>query len=170
MITERQISLRPLRNQDKHELTELANNKKVADNLKDAFPHPYNESHAEFFIELSSKNQPSTNLAIEYEGRLCGVIGLVQQQDVYRRSAEIGYWIGEPYWNKGIATIAVRLMTDYGFNTLNLIRIHTGVFAYNVASIRVLEKNGYEKEGVFRKAITKNGKVWDEHRYAKIKE
>jgi len=88
---------------------------------------------------------------------------------VYSKSAEIGYWVGEPFRNKGIVTAAVKLMTEYGFNTLNLIRVHTGIFEYNTASMRVLEKNGFDKEGVFKRSVFKNGKIWDEHRYAKLK-
>jgi RimJ/RimL family protein N-acetyltransferase len=97
------------------------------------------------------------------------MIGLVAEKDVYRRTANIGYWLGEPFWNNGIITKAVKLITDYGFNKLNFIRIHTGIFEFNIASMKVLEKNGYVKDGVFKKNIFKNGKVWDEHRYSKIK-
>jgi len=78
------------------------------------------------------------------------MIGLIPQQDVYRRTAKIGYWLGEPFW-EGIATTVVKLVTAYGFNELNLIRIHTGIFEYNTASMKVLEKNGYKKGGVFEK-------------------
>jgi RimJ/RimL family protein N-acetyltransferase len=84
-------------------------------------------------------------------------------------SAEIGYFIGEPYWNKGIVTKAVKLITEYGFQHLGIIRIQTGVFEYNTASQRVLEKCGFVKEGVFRKSVIKQGKLWDEVRYAKLK-
>jgi len=87
---------------------------------------------------------------------------------VYHRTAEIGYWLGEPFWNKGIITIAVGLITEFGFNELDLIRIHTGIFEYNIGSMKVLEKNGYKKDGVFEKNITKNGKIVNEHRYSKI--
>ena len=107
--------------------------------------------------------------AIDYEGQFCGVIGLTRQTDVYKKTAEIGYWIGEPFWNKGIATKSVKLMTSYGLQSLDFIRIHTGVFEYNIGSMRVLEKNGYTKDGVFKKSIFKNGKIWDEHRYSIIK-
>ena len=89
------------------------------------------------------------------------------QKDVYRESAEIGYWLGAPYWGKGIATKAVALVTHYGFETLRLNRIFTGVFSFNKASMRVLEKNGFTKEGIFKRAVVKNGITYDEHRYAK---
>lgn len=89
---------------------------------------------------------------------------MVPGQDIYRRSAEIGYFIGEPYWNKGIVTTAVNLITEYGFKQLGIIRIHTGVFEYNTASMRVLEKCGFTKDAVFRKSVFKQNKIWDEVR------
>ena len=163
------ILLRPLADDDKEELTRLANNKKIWDNLRDLMPHPYTIDNAIFFINLTKKEEPQMTFAIEYKGSLCGVIGLVAQQDVYKKTAEIGYWIGEPFWNKGIATKAVNLITGYGLNQLDLVRIHTGVFEYNTSSMKVLEKCGYNKEGVFEKAILKNGQIWNEHRYSKTK-
>jgi RimJ/RimL family protein N-acetyltransferase len=150
-------------------LTQLANNKKIWDNLRDFMPFPYTIDDAIFFINLTKQEQPQITFAIEYDGQLCGVISLVTQQDVYKKTAEIGYWIGEPFWNKGIATEAVNIITDYGFNQLDLARIHTGIFEYNVASMKVLEKCGYKSDGVFEKAVIKNGQIWNEHRYSKIR-
>ena len=92
--------------------------------------------------------------------------GLSPQSDVYSKTAEIGYWIGEEYWGMGIATIAVGMLTKYGLEDLQFIRIHTGIYEHNVASMRVLEKNGYTKDGIFRKSIYKDGKILDEHRYS----
>ena len=168
-MSEGKISLRPLENEDIKLLALLANNKKISDNLRDYFPSPYTEKDAEEFIQSAKHENPPTTFAIEYSGQLCGVTGLVLQQDVYRKTAEIGYWIGEPFWNKGIATTAVKLLTGYGFNQLDLVRIYTGIFEYNPASMKVLEKNGFEKDGIFKKSILKNGSIWDEHRYSKIK-
>ena len=168
MLSAGDISLRALRQKDTSALSLLANNKNVWINLRDLFPHPYSLADAKKFISAAMKEKPSLTLAIEYEGEACGVIGLVAQTDVYKKSAEIGYWIGEPYWGRGIATIAVRLMTAYGFGRLGLARIYAGVFEYNVASMRVLEKNGYKKEGVFEKAVLKNDRLWDEHRFGKV--
>lgn len=109
------------------------------------------------------------SFAIEYNKQFCGMVGLLGQSDVYKKTAEIGYWIGEPYWNKGIATVAVKLLTVYGFDQLDVIRIHAGIFEYNIGSMKVLTKNGYEKEGVFKKSILKDGKIYDEHRFSKTK-
>lgn len=170
MLQEGPVKLRSLAMSDKQNLAALANNKKVWDNLRDYMPYPYSESDAADFIQLTAKEDPTVTFAIEYVDELCGVIGLVPQQDVYRKTAEIGYWLGEPFWGKGIASAAIKLITTYGFQQADLIRIHTGVFEYNTGSMRVLEKNGFKKEGIFKCSVIKNGKIWDEHRYAKIKE
>jgi len=164
------IKLRRLTKSDASQIARHANNKKVWDNLRDFIPYPYHEKDASFFIELTLKESPQLTFGVLTESNdLCGVIGLVLQQDVYRLSAEIGYWIGEEYWGKGIVTKAIGLITTYGFEQLKLERIQAGVFDYNIASMKALEKNGYSKEGVFRNSVLKNGQMYDEHRYAKLK-
>jgi RimJ/RimL family protein N-acetyltransferase len=163
------IVLRPLRQTDAERLAHLANNEKISRNLRDGFPHPYTEEDAGNFLQKFTNQNPVTFFGIDYNGEYVGNISLVPGQDVYRKSAEIGYFIGESYWNKGIITTAVNLITEYGFNHLDIIRIHTGVFEYNTASMHVLEKCGFIKEGVFKKSVFKQGKLWDEVRYAKIK-
>lgn len=165
-----EITLRPFQIADKHQLAKLANNKKIYDNVRDHFPFPYSQDDAEAFIKRTRDENPRQTFAIVYDGDLCGGVGLLIQEDVYRKSAEIGYWIGEPYWGKGITSKAVALLTEYGFNDLNLLRIYAGVFDFNVGSMKVLEKNGFVKEGVFKNAVIKNGRICDEHRYCKLKE
>lgn len=162
------IKLRPLHLSDAKRIAELADNEKISRNLRDVFPNPYTLADAENFLKKFTNQDPVTFFGIEYNGEYVGNISLVPGDDVYRKSAEIGYFIGEPYWNKGIVTTAVKLITEYGFNQLGFIRIHTGVFEYNPASMRVLEKCGYTKEGVFRKSVLKQNKIWDEVRYSKI--
>jgi len=98
-----------------------------------------------------------------------GVCGLNLQTDIYRESCEIGYWVAEPFWGNGIATTALNLLTDYAFTTLEKERVYTGVFDYNLASQKVLEKCGYKKEGVFKNALIKDGKLYDEVRYARLR-
>jgi RimJ/RimL family protein N-acetyltransferase len=169
MLQHKNIILRSLTTEDAPALAQLANNKKVWDNVRDILPHPYTIHDAVFFINLIKQENPQVSFAIEYDGTFCGMIGLVPQKDVYRKTAEIGYWLGEPFWGKGIATRAVKLISDYGFTEMDFIRIHTGIFEYNLGSMKVLEKNGYKKECVFEKSIIKNGQIWDEHRYSKIK-
>lgn len=165
MMQDGKIILRKLTEEDAPALTALANNKKIFDNVRDLLPHPYTLDDAFFFINLIKDEQPQVSFAIEYDGAFCGMIGLIPQKDVYRLTAEIGYWLGEPFWNKGIITKAVALVTNYGFNVLGLIRIYTGIFEYNTGSMKVLEKNGYKKECIFEKSIIKNGKIINEHRY-----
>lgn len=169
MLQNEKIILRSLKDEDALALAQLANNKKIWLNVRDALPHPYMLEDAVFFINLIKDEITPFSFAIEYDGAFCGMIGLTPQKDVYRLTAEIGYWLGEPFWNKGIVTKAVALITDYAFNELGFIRIHTGIFEYNIASMKVLEKNGYKKDGVFEKSIIKDGKIINEHRYSKIK-
>lgn len=163
------VQLRRLQPEDAPQLAMLANNKKIWDHLRDLLPHPYLETDAVEFINLTLREDPPQNFAITYQGELCGVIGIILQADVYKKSAEIGYWIGEPYWGRGIATEAIKKITSYGFEALDLVRIYAGIFSYNKASMRVLEKNGFQPEGIFQKAIYKNETLWDEHRYYKLK-
>lgn len=167
-LKDQDVILRYFKVSDAIHLQELANNKNVSQNLRDAFPHPYTLSDAKSFIERCMKQKPVTTFAIEYKGEYVGNIGLGPGTDVYHKSAEIGYFIGEPYWNKGIATKAVKLITDYGFHELGIIRIYTGIFEYNEASMRVLEKCGFVKEAIFQASVFKNGRIWEEHRYAII--
>ena len=160
--------LRKLKSSDGIRLAHLANNKKIWDNVRDYFPHPYTEDDAHAFLK-SQDEKTHRNFAIDCDGEFCGVIGLILQKDVYRKSAELGYWVGEPYWGRGIATKAVARIVQYGFDELNLVRIFAGAFEYNVGSMKVLERNGFEKEGIAKKAVLKNEKFWDEHRYSKLK-
>jgi len=163
-----ETKLRRFKKSDAPRMAELANNEKISRNLTDGFPHPYTIEHAEGFLEKYMNQDPVSIFAIEYQGEYVGNIGLVKGTDIHRKCAEIGYFIGEPYWNKGIVTAAVNLITEYGFKNLDIVRIHTGIFEYNAASQRVLEKCGFVKEGVFQKSVFKQGKLWNEVRYAKI--
>jgi RimJ/RimL family protein N-acetyltransferase len=163
------VKLRGFKIEDANRITELCNNKKIWDNVKDIFPHPYKLSDAIGFIEHCNNKEIQSTFIIEYNNEIVGTIGLIIQSDIYRLSAELGYWIGEPFWGKGIATRAVNIISDYGFNELGLIRIYSGVFEYNITSMKVLEKAGYELECIARNAIIKNGTICNGHRYAKIK-
>lgn len=163
-----QVKLRNLVMEDVEKLAELCNNKKIAKNLRDVFPFPYSKNDAITFIQSCLDQNPTTNFAIEYNGELAGCIGLMVLSDIYRFGAELGYWIGEPFWNKGIASEAVRIMVDFGFKQLKLIRIFAGIFDYNIASQRVLEKNDFQLECIAEKSIMKYGKLFNEYRYYKI--
>jgi RimJ/RimL family protein N-acetyltransferase len=160
------VKLRPLQMEDAARLAELANNIKIAENLRDGFPHPYTLTDAENFINMCLKQNPTQVFAVEFNGEYAGNIGLHPETDVYRKSAEIGYFLGQSFWGKGIMTRALKQMVQYGFETFDIVRIHTGVFEYNKASQRVLEKCGFKKEAVFEKAVFKNNRLWNEVRYA----
>lgn len=166
-FTDGVVTIRKFRRSDKIRMTEFANNEKVAVNLRDAFPSPYTPEHAEKFISMCLRMEPYQVFAIEYGGEYVGNIGLHRQDDVYRKTAELGYFIGEPYWHKGITPRAVNLICDYGFRELDVIKIFSGIFSFNTPSLRVLEKCGFEREAVLRNAVIKNGRICDEIRYAK---
>jgi RimJ/RimL family protein N-acetyltransferase len=167
-ITKENITLRDLKPEDKEQLVWLANNPNISSRLRDAFPNPYTIKDAEDFLNKQKNTNASKVFAIEYNGIFVGNIALTKGIDVYRKSAELGYFLGEPFWNKGIMTKAVNIACDYGFKRMDIVRIYAGVFEYNAASIRVLEKCGFKREAVLEKAVYKNQKYFNEIRYAKI--
>ena len=161
--------IRAWKNDDLQELVSQANNINVWNNLRNYFPHPYTEEHGKAWLEKVVDALPAINMAIDVDGKLAGGIGLILNGDVYIKSAEIGYWLGEQYWGKGIATEAVRQMTEYAFYYFDLVRLYAEVFETNKASMRVLEKNGYYLEGVRRKAVFKNDVLMDDYIWVKLK-
>lgn len=162
-------SLRPWMPGDEESLVRHANSRVIWRNLRDAFPHPYTLADAERWIQIANPTTSIANFAIVVEGAAVGGIGLALKDDVFRRSAEIGYWLGEEYWGRGIVTEAAHAVTDYAFATFDLCRVYAGVFEWNPASMRVLEKAGYEFECRMRKSITKDGETIDELIYAVIR-
>ena len=164
------VTLRHFRMDDAADMALYANNPKIAVNLRDGFPYPYSPEHAAQFLKMVMERDPQTFFAIEADGQYVGNISLSPGTDVYRKSAELGYLLFEPWWNKGIMTEAVRLMADYGFQKLELMRIYACIYDYNAASQRVLEKCGFVREGISRSAVFKNGAYHDEIRYALLKD
>jgi RimJ/RimL family protein N-acetyltransferase len=161
--------LRPWRAGDADALVRHANNVNVAKQLRDRFPHPYTRRHAaEFLQHVTLGGQQSANLAIDVDGEAVGGVGFVPGTDVERHSAEIGYWLGESLWGRGIATEAVMLVTAHVFADLNMLRLFALPFADNRASRRVLEKAGYEFEGLLRASSVKFGEPRDQALYARI--
>lgn len=163
--------LRPWRENDAEHLAAVADNKKIFDGLRDGFPHPYTLQDAKNWIEIAiSQNGPITKLfAIEVDGKAVGSIGIVLKEDVYRKSCEIGYFIGEDYWNRGIVTEAIRIITHYIFNTFDVIRISAEPYANNTGSRRALEKAGYRCEAVLNSSVIKNGQIMDSCIYSLLK-
>ncbi len=165
MLQDGNIILRSFKDEDLTPLSTLANNKKIWNNLRDSMPYPYTETDAAFFIHICMQESTPMTFAIEHEDLFCGTIGLVPKDDLDLRTAELGYWIGEPFWNKGIATKAIKLIAEYGFKNLELEKIQASVFSYNDASIKVLLKNGFQRDGIFQNLIPKNKVFYDEYRY-----
>lgn len=155
---------------DAPSVTEHANNRNVWINLRDRFPHPYSLRDAEEFLTKVIGATPETSFAIAVDGAAVGAIGFELGEGEFRGAAEIGYWLGEPFWGRGIATEALRAVSDYAFTTLGLHRIQAGVFAGNAASARVLERVGYVLEGRCRKSIIKAGQPTDQLVYALVRE
>lgn len=151
------------------DLARIANNKKIWLNVRNQFPYPYTLEHAKDFIKKYSEKKNHLSWAINYKNQLAGMIGLHRQADVYAHSLEIGYWIGEEFWGKGIASTSVKLACDYAFENTDINRIWAGLYDYNLGSKRVLEKCGFEYEGCLKKAVFKDGKFVDELRYALVK-
>jgi len=147
-----------------------ANNRKVATWLRDRFPFPYRPADANAFLTVVCRQDPRTVFAIATRDEAIGGIGLDFGDDVHRFSAELGYWLGEPFWGRGIMSDAVRRFTTWAFGHLEVHRISAAVFDGNVASVRVLEKAGFEREGRMRAGVFKNGRVLDQLLYARIKE
>ncbi len=163
-------TLRSLDLADAPSLARHANNPRIWRNLRERFPFPYEEHHAGAWIRHVRSQAQETSFALARDGEAIGCIGLEMGQDVYRRSAEIGYWIGEAFWGQGIATAAVRSLTRHAFTHLDLWRIHAAVFQGNPASEQVLGKAGFQKEGCARQAVLKDGQLLDEFRYALLRE
>lgn len=160
--------LREWQPDDAPAIVKYADNRKIWLNLPDRFPHPYTMQDADWWIGHANE-KPGTNFAIMNQKEAIGGIGLVLQEDIYLRSAEIGYWLGEPFWGQGIATGALGAMVKYSFSTFDLVRLHTIVFEWNPASMRVLEKNGFQREGRMVKSVTKDGRTIDSFLFALTK-
>ena len=154
--------LRPWRAGDEPSLVRHANNREIWLNLRDRFPHSYTRADAEAWVRIASAGNPQTHFAIEASGEAVGGVSLMLQDDVERVSAEIGYWLGEAFWGRGIVSAAMRAATEYAFTCFGLSRVYALPFARNTASIRVLEKAGYTREGILRRGAIKDGVILDE--------
>jgi [ribosomal protein S5]-alanine N-acetyltransferase len=160
------ISLRDYTSTDVERLLELANNKLVSRYLVDTFPYPYTRADAAWWINIGSKEKGVTTKVIEHHGEFVGSVGIKAQSGWRQHVAEIGYWLGEPYWGKGITTSALQEMTNCAFS-LGYRKLYAPVLATNAASMRVLEKCGYRLEGILKSEVLKNGQYFDIHHYAK---
>ena len=155
-------TIRPWRLDDAKELALIANNKKIQNNLRDGLPYPYTEEDAESYIGelLSSDKNTTFAFAITINDKVVGSIGVFRNDNVHFRTAEMGYYIAEEFWGKGLGASAVRQICEY---------IFAEPFAYNIASCRILEKSGFQYEGTLRSNAVKNGQVLDMKMYSLIK-
>lgn len=160
------FTLRPWQLDDLENLMNYANNYEIAKNLTNHFPHPYTRESGENFIAMATKEEPFNIMAIAIGGEAAGAIGIHPQADIFCKNAEMGYWLAQPFWGKGIMTRAIRQMCEYGFKTWDINRIFARPFGSNMGSQRVLEKAGFGLEARFEKTIFKNGIYEDELVYA----
>jgi [ribosomal protein S5]-alanine N-acetyltransferase len=162
----RSCVLRPLELADAESLARHANDRGVWQNLRDRFPHPYTEADAVAYIEHLRSRPVQTSFGIDVDGQAIGSINLMLGEDIARRTAEVGYWIGREYWGRGIMVEAVRAVTTYAFEVLGLVRVFAVPFVTTTRSSRVLEKAGYVREGVMRRSAVKEGAILDQLLYA----
>lgn len=162
------IVLREYAASDLAELVGLANSRNVSRYLVHTFPYPYTRTDGEWWIETGSKENGATTKAIEYDGRFAGSIGVKPQPGWKAHMAEIGYWIGERYWGRGIASESLKRMTQWAFSHYGYRKLFAPVLGPNKGSIRVLEKNGYVVEGVMKEEVFTDGQYFDIHHYAKL--
>ena len=147
----------------------IANDWMVARYMTDLFPHPYTPADARSWIDQRLADCETQMFAIEADGKLAGGVGFHAQDNEKRRTAQIGYWLGRDFWGRGIATAALRVVSKRAFATTDILRLEAGVYHPNVASMRVLEKCAYEREGVMRSAVVKRGEIYDAVMYAKLR-
>jgi ribosomal-protein-alanine N-acetyltransferase len=167
-LTLTHCDVRSWRPSDAEPLARHANNRQIWLNLRDAFPHPYTSRDAREFIKSVRSRTPETTFAIAVNGEAAGSVGFALRPDVERVSAEIGYWLAEPFWGRGIATDVLAATTQYAVTTYQLTRVYALPFARNAASCRVLEKAGYVLEGRLRRSAIKDGVITDQKQYAFI--
>ncbi|HFA48323.1 MAG TPA: N-acetyltransferase [Bacteroidetes bacterium] len=160
------FSLRPWSMNDLDNLVKYANNFNIAKNLTNLFPYPYKEENGKQFIGMATEPELPNVLAIDINGEAVGSIGVHPQKDIMCKNAEMGYWLAEPFWGKGIMTRAVVQMVEYGFKHWDINRIYARPFGTNTASQKVLEKAGFMLEHRFEKTVFKNGEYLDELYYA----
>ncbi|HEX2958221.1 MAG TPA: GNAT family protein [Chitinispirillaceae bacterium] len=166
------VQLREWKMTDAHDLACALNNKKIHDNLRDGLPFPYTSSDAEMYISamLNAEKDSQYAWAIAVDNKAIGSIGAFRKENIHRLTAEIGYYIAEPFWGKGIGTSALKNACSHIFEHTDILRIFAEPFSYNRASCRILEKAGFTFEGTLRMNAIKNGRVLDMNMYAMVKQ
>lgn len=164
----KECRLRPWKPEDETDLVRHANNRRIWRNLTDSFPHPYTEADADSWIQFANECAGSTHLAIEFSGTAIGGIGIIAGEGLAVYTGQFGYWLGEQYWGRGIATAAARAMVGHARSSLPFKRLESPVFEWNPASMRVLEKVGFVREGILKRSVFKDGQMIDSFIYALI--
>jgi len=162
--------VRPWRREDAGPVARWADNPRIARFMRDRFPSPYTIRDAKRWIRAANGTEPVRHFAIEVDGEAAGGIGFDPYEDVDRRTAEIGYWLAEPHWGRGIATAALVAVSGYAFEHFDVVRLQARVYEGNEPSMRVLEKAGYALEARLRKSVTKYGRTIDSFLYSRLKE
>lgn len=165
-MTPTDFTLRPWHIDDLDHLVRHAGNRNIARCMTDSFPHPYAEANGRAFITFATQDDPVHIFCIDVAGEAVGGIGIHPQVDIHRRNAELGYWLAEPFWGRGIVSRAIRQAVDFAFATYDIDRVFARPFGSNTRSQRVLEKNGFVLEGRFEKTLFKWGVHEDELIYA----
>jgi len=160
--------VRSLRAEDAASLARQANNPRVSANLRDRVPWPYTVADAEAFLAATIGREPEIRFAIDVGGEAVGAVGFELHDDIERCTAEVGYWLGEEFWGRGILTDVLCTLTPWAIESFDLTRVFAVPFADNPASHRVLEKAGYQLEGVMRRSAIKAGEVKDQRLYAYV--
>jgi RimJ/RimL family protein N-acetyltransferase len=163
------LLVRSWRKSDLDALLRHANNAKIASNLRDQFPYPYTRRAAIDYLDFVREQVPERSFAMDYAGEAVGGIGFQIGVDIARVSAEIGYWLSESFWSRGLTTRAVQAASEWALDAYKVSRVFAVVFSHNTASIRVLEKAGFQQEGILRRSAIKNGEILDQVMYAKIR-
>jgi RimJ/RimL family protein N-acetyltransferase len=154
---------------DRTSLLQFANNRNIWRNLTHRFPHPYTEENADAWFALLAAQMPEpTHWAIEVEGQAVGGIGVDLGEGVFAKSGHFGYWLGEPFWSRGIMSAAASAVSTYVMSRFDLVRLEASVFQWNPASMRVLEKAGFVREGLLRRSVFKDDAVIDSVLYARV--
>ena len=162
------LILRKWKRSDVDALAKIANNKNIADNLRDMFPHPYKKKDAKAWIEMIKKKKAANSFCIEVDGKVAGSICFFLKDDVYRKNIELGYFIAEEYWGRGAATEAIRQTLQHIKKKFDVVRIYAEVFEHNKASMKVLEKNGFHLESVRKRSVIKNDVIMDDYVWVKL--
>jgi [ribosomal protein S5]-alanine N-acetyltransferase len=161
------ISLREYKQDDTSALVALANNENVSRYMSTVFPYPYTVEDAEWWISEGCKS--GIVRAIEYENQFVGSVGAHPYSGEKMRTAAIGYWVGQCFWGKGIASTALGMLTQYMFSETSIVRLEASIYSPNQASMKVAEKAGYKCEAILKNAIYKHGRFYNEHLYSRIK-